>query len=94
MTRDKIFAEINAEREAQDIAHGGPASDDTHSLNDWIAILARHVGLAASDGAAEDRARCRRQLIRVAAVAVAAAEAMDRQSSDMVAGKHTPGSGW
>lgn len=95
MMRQAIFDEINAERVTQDSQWGGPSHDDGHTLNEWIAIIVRHVGLAASDGGDEVAKRFRRQMIRVAALAVAAVESLDRKNSaEKVAGKFTSGSGY
>lgn len=90
--RESVLAEVSAERGRQDELWGGPAHDDAHGANDWIAILARHVGLAAFDGgphgvcradgvpvAHHEPERFRRQMVRVAAVALAAVEAHDRR---------------
>lgn len=90
--RAKILAEVSAERARQDDLWGGAAHDDQHSLADWLVILVRHVGLSAWDGSPEDAChkteatgkydpvRFRRELVRVAAVAVAALEAFDRRA--------------
>lgn len=93
MIAANIIAELVAERQAQDEQWGGPSHDDQHSLNEWIAIACRHLGLAASDGGEEAPARFRRQMIRIAALAVAAVKSVDR-NSERVAGKYTPGSGY
>lgn len=94
-----IIAEIVLERIQQDAEHGGPEKDDQHSENDWLAILMRHVGLAASDEAKIDLARFRRQMIRVSALALAAVESIDRKAGktttlEKTAGQYTPGSGF
>lgn len=95
MTREYILREVETERQCQDHLWGGPAHDDRHAPADWLSILVRHLGLAAGDCAEIDPGRYRKQLVRVAAVAVAAAEAFDRRHGvERVAGKHTSGSGW
>lgn len=76
--QSEILSEVIAERQAQDAEHGGPDYDDCHSPNDWCAILIRHLGLSCSDRAETDFRRYRRQMVRVAALAVAAVEAHDR----------------
>lgn len=93
MSRDSIFVEVAAERARQDGLFGGPEHDDAHSATDWVAILVRHVGLAVDDGspagiclldnpvAGHDPARYRRQMVRVAAVAIAALETFDRKAA-------------
>ncbi len=91
MSRESIFVEVAAERARQDALFGGAEHDDQHSVTHWIAILCRHVGLATDDGspdnvclldhqlAGHDPARYRRQLVRVAAVAIAALESYERK---------------
>jgi hypothetical protein len=78
--RDGIFAEIDQERKTQDELWGGSDFDGRHRPNDWIAILCRQLGLAASDGGKIDVYRYRRQLVRLASTAVAALESLDRQT--------------
>jgi hypothetical protein len=94
MTIQAIFREIITERQCQDVLFGGPSSDDAHTSNDWLAILIRCLGLAANDGAIDSPERYRKQLIRVAATAVAAVESHDRRhGKKYVAGEHVTGSG-
>lgn len=78
MGLDTIIAKVLNERIAQDQQWGGPDHDDTHTPTDWVAILSRHVGLSAMDAGQIDPAIWRRQMIRVAAVAIAALESFDR----------------
>ncbi len=78
MTRERIIREINEERDAQDLLWGGPARDDLHTPKDWMWMLVRHLGLACDDSAGLTPDRYRRQLVRVAALAVAALESHDR----------------
>lgn len=75
-TLDSIFQEIREERQAQDAKWGGPDHDDQHVPNDWIAFIGRHAGMA-SYGVTDSTFR--KQMKRVAALAVAAIEAYDRQ---------------
>jgi hypothetical protein len=74
--RQKVFEEIDAERSVQDSKYGGPDHDDTLGSYDWIAFVARHLGLAVSRP--WDAAVFRSQMVRVAALAVAAIEWVDR----------------
>lgn len=70
---DKILEEIKAEREKQKTMWRG---DDTHSETDWSAIITHELGQACF---IEDECKTfREQMIKVAAVAVAAIEAADR----------------
>ncbi|MCC6419517.1 MAG: hypothetical protein IT429_14890 [Gemmataceae bacterium] len=79
MSLESVLAEVREERQQQDARWGGPEHDDRHSPWDWVAITVRHLGLAAEDGGqGVDPVRYRRQMIRVAALAVAAVEALDR----------------
>jgi hypothetical protein len=73
-TRDQIYQDINAERDAQDAQHGGAEHDDAHSLNDFVAFIARHAGKAVDAPLVEQR----KQMVRVAALAVAVIEKVDR----------------
>lgn len=72
--RQRIYEMIEEERSIQEAIYHKEV-DDKHTTNDWIAILVRHLGLACNDMAKTDEARYRRQLIRVAATAIAALEA-------------------
>lgn len=78
-TRFGILAEVSKERDAQDAEHGGPEADDKHSEAEWAVIMARHFGLAFGDRAEIDPLRFRRQMVRVAALAVAVLESFDRK---------------
>jgi hypothetical protein len=76
--RRHIFADINTERAEQDEKWGGPEHDGRHSDNDWVAYIAKHLGKAVVWPF--DRHRFRKQMIRVAALAVAAIEVIDRSA--------------
>ncbi len=76
---DAIFDEIRDERRVQDRQWGGPAHDDARTRSEWVALLARHVGLAVDDGEPDVSDRFRKQMVRVAALAVAALEAHGRK---------------
>lgn len=72
-----VMAEIAEERRRQDSKWGGPAHDDTHTLLDWWSFMQmRMVGLAYPGGKADER----RDLIQIAALAVAAVESLDRKA--------------
>lgn len=79
MSRQILYAELETERCCQDFKHGGPGNDDRLSEADWIAIACRQLGLAANDRAEDSPERFRRQMVRLAALAVAAVEANDRR---------------
>lgn len=75
-----VLAEVGNERlrqqdgEAYRLVH-----DDAHSVNDWIALIARYVGRAADEADLHRNPDgYRRRLIQAAAIAVAAVESFDR----------------
>jgi hypothetical protein len=77
-----IVEDIRKERTAQDRAHGGPAHDDVLSQWQWVALLTRHIGLAVCDGAPlANSGRFKRQMVCVAALAIAAIQSMERQEA-------------
>jgi hypothetical protein len=78
--RESILAEVVAERHAQEAEGYTAAWDADHTPDRWLALLCRHLGLAAPVGDGHEPARYRRQLVRVAALAVAALEAHDRKA--------------
>lgn len=96
MTRERIYGEITTERMAQDALGYGPEHDDHHTSFEWVALIARHAGLGIEEGArGVDAVRFRRQMVRVAALAVAAVESLDRQAGrEAVAGEYRQGSGY
>lgn len=72
---EKIFEEIREERERQDAKWGGPSHDDTHALEEWGNFIQDHLDKALEAPSAEQE---RYQLIRIAALAVAAVETYNR----------------
>lgn len=77
-----IFTKIAAERCAQDIQWGGVDHDDQHMPEDWEDVLRNHVmRLNIFDGAGGliPATDYRQRLIKIAAVACAAAQSWDRQ---------------
>lgn len=84
---ENIFEEIKQERARQDEQWGGAEHDDGHDLHDWSTYILHQLGhrtrahstpkeLLAHVGKAEARER----LIKIAALAVAAIESIDRKS--------------
>lgn len=74
-----IYQEIEREREGQIALGFTPNHDDGHTVADWVALLARTIGLAVDDGDPNATGRFRRQMVRAAALALAALEAWDRR---------------
>ena len=84
-----IYEEIRKERCRQDEEWGGSNHDDSHKMFDWIAYLTKHTGKAVLwDGHYKDRIiRFRNQMIRIAALAIAAIEWVDRQITPDTGGR-------
>ena len=77
-----ILQEIKEEREYQDKRWGGVKHDDQHKPNDWIAFITGYAGRA-YDCCMEhpgDLDDFRESMIKVAALAVAAVEWVDRNN--------------
>lgn len=73
--RKNIFAAIEAERQYQDGIFG-TQFDDKNTVNDWVAYISAYAGRAgAFTSDPEDQ---RKAMVKVAALAVAALEALDR----------------
>ena len=72
----KVIDEVLAERKHQDEKFGGPVHDDGHTGRDWIAFIVEHLGRAGTQVFAGDNFR--KQMIKVAALAIAAVEWYDR----------------
>ncbi len=72
-----ILEEIAAERQRQNQKWGGASNDDRHSSHSWAYLLVKHLG---QSGIGDDWNPIvfRKQMIRVAALAVAAIEWHDR----------------
>lgn len=79
MRFQEIILEIDRERDSQELEYGGHGHDRDYSVNDWIALITKHAGKAAcvSPYYEEGKEIYRRQMIRVAALACAALEALD-----------------
>tara|TARA_R110000787_G_scaffold26344_26_gene73752 strand:+ start:1399 stop:1710 length:312 start_codon:yes stop_codon:yes gene_type:complete len=75
-TRD-IWADIRRERKRQDAEYGGPDHDDRQSFADWMVRIVKQLGKAFVDPF--DAATYRQQMVRIAALAVAAIEWCDRR---------------
>jgi len=69
-----VYDEIRDERQRREEKWGGPKQSDAHSINDFAAYITAEVGQAVG---AEPWMQ-RRQMIRVAALAVAVIEKIDR----------------
>lgn len=79
--REKIFEEIRIERNAQD-AKWGEEFDDGNSPYHWAAYIAQYATRnLIGDPRAASEAAFRGDMVKVAALAVAAIESIDRRAS-------------
>lgn len=76
MSQETILNEIRQERKYQDQKWSGSSFDDTHSEADWLQWLNEYAN---GTGRAAGRA-FRERMVKTAALAVAAIEAMDRKA--------------
>lgn len=84
--RRDVFMEIHAERLTQDAQWGGSEHDDRHPPEDWLDFIRKQVDAADSlIGNGEEfesgDAIYRQRMVKVAALAVAAIETLDRWRS-------------
>ena len=70
--REKVIEELLAEREYQDHKWGGEEHDNSLTQEDWLRHIIKHLCRAA--GEVKDLDKFHYHLVRVAALAVAAAE--------------------
>lgn len=80
---NRIWTDILEERKDQDEQHGGPEHDDTNTQYHWVAYIAKQLGPAVVDTSTKAGPLCaayrfRFQMVRVAALAVASIEWVDR----------------
>lgn len=76
--REKVIEEIMAEREYQDHKWGGENHDDEHTWHDWVTYLIKHMSRAVVFPFNFETFHY--QMVRVAALAVAAAEWSERKA--------------
>jgi hypothetical protein len=88
--RLELYRELESERAAQDEKWGGAQHDDSHSTLDWAGVIDTQLlrgtvpvpNRRLADVNQEQRCIFRKNMIRVAAVALAAIEACDRAAQD------------
>jgi hypothetical protein len=86
--RTAIIAEIHAERDRQGAEWGGPEHDDTHNLAEWFDFIEhqdRQYMKFVRDHCEEQQetlfqAEARNRFIKIAALAIAAMESLDRKA--------------
>lgn len=81
MSTQTILAEIETEREYQD-QKWGHAFDDENTPHEWVAYIAHYAARhLAGNPAGVDVDKFRLDMVKVAALAVAAIEAVDRKAA-------------
>ena len=78
LNRLKIYDEITKERVYQDRKWGGPEHDDLQCYNNWVAYITKYATGWAWKGIVP-LSEFRRSMLKVAALAVAAIESVDRE---------------
>lgn len=80
--RFSIFEDVEMERERQDKLWGGPTNDDQHNRRDWLDFILHQVNQAETAATEDDGGRYRKQLMQIAALAVAGIESYDRKQME------------
>lgn len=75
--RGPIFAAIIAERVAQDKEWGGHGHDTEHRLEDWLEYIDKQCSKAYTDMYRRNTEEAKQRLVKIAALAIAALEALD-----------------
>ena len=79
--RQRVLEQIRAERRRQDLKWGGSQHDDEHSTAAFVQLIEDYAGWARTMAGMGTHDKARNRLVQVAALAVAAVEAIDRASS-------------
>lgn len=75
-TTERIFRDVQGERARQDAKWGGPQHDDEHDPSEWVDFIVEHARGPVRVGPYTFR----KQMVRVAALAIAAIESHDRKA--------------
>ena len=73
-----VYDEIRMERNRQDEQWGGRAHDDKHLSDDWLSYIECQLDRVEFYDGEEPDANYRQRLIKIAAIAIAAVESLDR----------------
>ncbi len=77
----RVFVDVLAERKQQDAKHGGPAHDDAHALHEFAWFIEHQGDRMRAPGRQDDPQHMRARFVKVAALAFAAIESIDRKAS-------------
>ena len=80
-----IIGELKRERANQDLQHGGPAHDDTHTPQDWMESIFHQFtrfteGQAFLGDAYPSSMSCRSRFVKIGALAIAALQSWGRKA--------------
>ncbi|MCB1504486.1 MAG: hypothetical protein KDJ47_05875 [Hyphomicrobiaceae bacterium] len=75
---ESVLQQVAAERDRQDQKWGGPAHDDRHTTADMVQLIEDYAGWARTMAGMQSFDKAKRRLVQVAALAVAAAEIIER----------------
>jgi len=81
MIQKKAMFDVVNERASQDAKFGGPAHDDKRPTYEFVELIQDYSSCARLMAGKGNNNKARRQLIQVAALAVAAVESIDRKKS-------------
>jgi len=77
----RVLNEVFAERKRQEVKCGGKGTDDEHNPLDWHEMIADYNAWARRMACMGSLGKTRRRYIQIAALAVAAVEALDRRNN-------------
>ena len=79
LSQDELLQEIKKERDYQDKKWGGEWTDNSWSASDWIAFIEKYKTNALVAAINGEKDEFVKQMIKVAALGLAAAEAAERK---------------
>lgn len=79
--------DVRAERQRQDEKWGGAQHDDHHTVAEWAQLIEDYAGWARTMAGMNSPDKARRRLIQISALALAAAESLDRAAIAVESGR-------
>lgn len=92
MTTHNVWDDVAHERKRQNEKWGGPSNDDRWTPFDWHEMIADYNGWARRMMCMNNPEKARNRYIQIAALAVAAVEALDRKTA--IASRHAAAEAW
>jgi hypothetical protein len=92
-TLTKAAQDVLAERQRQDEKWGGAGHDDHHTVPEWALLIQDYAGWARTMAGMGSFDKARRRLVQISALALAAAEALDRTRGTAASGVKEDGNG-